>query len=209
MNFCSLNFFIMSIFMIGSDKNINQILLDNISLISKIINTICIKKSVNLTEDEKEDIFQNVCVNLLSGGIANFRGECKFETYLFSIIFNEIKNYLRKIHNNVSIHQRSALYDTNGDAEGISLEEKLSINEDILGDIIKDELYRDIFEIAASLKKIDYLIFKLYFIDDKTQKEVAEMCKRSQATISERIVYIQRIIRSEIIKRYGNIRDFM
>ncbi|HOK02543.1 MAG TPA: sigma-70 family RNA polymerase sigma factor [Spirochaetota bacterium] len=195
--------------MIGSDKNINQILLDNISLISKIINTICIKKSVNLTEDEKEDIFQNVCVNLLSGGIANFRGECKFETYLFSIIFNEIKNYLRKIHNNVSIHQRSALYDTNGDAEGISLEEKLSINEDILGDIIKDELYRDIFEIAASLKKIDYLIFKLYFIDDKTQKEVAEMCKRSQATISERIVYIQRIIRSEIIKRYGNIRDFM
>lgn len=195
--------------MIGSDKNINQILLDNISLISKIINTICIKKSVNLTEDEKEDIFQNVCVNLLSGGIANFRGECKFETYLFSIIFNEIKNYLRKIHNNVSIHQRSALYDTNGDAEGISLEEKLSINEDILGDIIKDELYRDIFEIAASLKKIDYLIFKLYFIDNKTQKEVAEMCKRSQATISERIVYIQRIIRSEIIKRYGNIRDFM
>ncbi|HOV09652.1 MAG TPA: sigma-70 family RNA polymerase sigma factor [Spirochaetota bacterium] len=195
--------------MIGSDKNINQILLDNISLIFKIINTICIKKSVNLTEDEKEDIFQNVCVNLLSGGIANFRGECKFETYLFSIIFNEIKNYLRKIHNNVSIHQRSALYDTNGDAEGISLEEKLSINEDILGDIIKDELYRDIFEIAASLKKIDYLIFKLYFIDNKTQKEVAEMCKRSQATISERIVYIQRIIRSEIIKRYGNIRDFM
>jgi len=195
--------------MIGSDKNINQILLDNISLISKIINTICIKKSVNLTEDEKEDIFQNVCVNLLSGGIANFRGECKFETYLFSIIFNEIKNYLRKIHNNVSIHQRSALYDTNGDADGISLEEKLSINEDILGDIIKDELYRDIFEIAASLKKIDYLIFKLYFIDDKTQKEVAEMCKRSQAAISERIVYIQRIIRSEIIKRYGNIRDFM
>ena len=169
MNFCSLNFFIMSIFMIGSDKNINQILLDNISLIFKIINTICIKKSVNLTEDEKEDIFQNVCVNLLSGGIANFRGECKFETYLFSIIFNEIKNYLRKIHNNVSIHQRSALYDTNGDAEGISLEEKLSINEDILGDIIKDELYRDIFEIAASLKN-DYLIFKPYFIDNKTQR---------------------------------------
>jgi len=200
-------------------KNINSILRENIDLIRKIINSLSSGKDYNFSLDDKDDIFQIVCEKLLAGGIENFRGQSKFSTYLYVIIKNEVVNYYNK-HYNPKYFKEDKVSDFSFieqlESENLTEHEVLSMfnlrstieqwkfsSDNFAHKFELNELIGELLTTGNSLKGIDSLIFKWYFIDGKTQEEVAKLSKRSQATIAERITNIRKVVLQEIKKKYG------
>lgn len=122
-----------------------------------------------LSEEEREDIFQNIFLKLFSNDkkrIKMWQRKSKFSTYLYMITMNTALDYLK-----------SAGY--NKSKESQELETTLSDNS------FTD--FADIFSLKQAikqLKEIEQKVIELYYFQQLKEKEIAEQLEKSINTIS-------------------------
>ena len=71
--------------MIGN-KSKEELLKENFEYIDKSIRNVNNKYNYNLTDEDREDILQQICLKLYETGFDNFQWQCKVTTYIFKIV---------------------------------------------------------------------------------------------------------------------------
>ncbi len=186
--------------MIGN-KSKEELLKENFGYIKGIIKKLNSEENFRLSEEDMEDILQQICLKLYETGFDNFRGQCKVTTYIYKIVRNEMLTYVSKKNRTVvsiDICQQVEQYNSSIINNFIDYADQLVNNE--VAEIIKNAV--------NAMPDLQQLIFKLYFIDGLKQEDVAKMYKRSQATIAEHIANIRKSIKQEVEKKFkGFIKE--
>lgn len=160
-------------------------------------------KKYENTGVDLEDLVSIGTIGLIKGINTFHRGKnIKLATYASRCIDNEILMYLRKnkkTKTEVSI-DASLSYDSEGNE--LHLEDVLGTEDDIVTKSIEDEYDKKIMiEEIKRLNKRDrdilILRYGLFGVEEKTQKEVADMLGISQSYISR--------IEKKVIKRLKNV----
>ena len=160
-------------------------------------------KKYENTGVDLEDLVSIGTIGLIKGINTFHRGKnIKLATYASRCIDNEILMYLRKnkkTKTEVSI-DASLSYDSEGNE--LHLEDVLGTEDDIVTKSIEDEDDKKI--MIEEIKRLnkrdrDFLILRygLFGVEEKTQKEVADMLGISQSYISR--------IEKKVIKRLKNV----
>ena len=123
-------------------------------------------KSIRNQEDAK-DITQNVFVNVFSN-LKKFRKESSFQTWLYTIAINQVKNYWRNNKNRFVITESELkpLIEENAKKE-INLEESKQIVDDLISFLPLEQKQ----------------IFILYYITGHTCEEIAKILKTSASNV--------------------------
>lgn len=178
----------------------NRLLVEHLPHIEKFIRSFADKNNVYLSDSEIDDLTQDMCAKLLGGAIEKFKGNSKFSTFLYSVIRNFMFDYLKK---------RDRLTDTETEREDVQYHVGL-VTPDISSEIIdamsfeeQQEVIRDELD---SMKEDHRLIYKMYFEDQETQKDIARMMRKSQSTVSEHIENIRRRLQLALEKRYPEMK---
>ena len=160
-------------------------------------------KKYENTGVDLEDLVSIGTIGLIKGINTFHRGKKnKLETYASTCIDNEILMYLRKnkkTKTEVSI-DASLSYDSEGNE--LHLEDVLGTEDDIVTKSIEDEddkkiMIEEIKRLNKRDRDILILRYGLFGVEEKTQKEVADMLGISQSYISR--------IEKKVIKRLKNV----
>ena len=160
-------------------------------------------KKYENTGVDLEDLVSIGTIGLIKGINTFHRGKnIKLATYASRCIDNEILMYLRKnkkTKTEVSI-DASLSYDSEGNE--LHLEDVLGTEDDIVTKSIEDEddkkiMIEEIKRLNKRDRDILILRYGLFGVEEKTQKEVAEMLGISQSYISR--------IEKKVIKRLKNV----
>jgi RNA polymerase sigma-70 factor (ECF subfamily) len=196
------------------DKTPQQLLIEYIDFIRRTIFKIKISKNIKLDEDDINDIYQNVCVKLLDKGFANYSGKSKLETYLFKIIYNEVISYIEKKQKLfIESYEKLNLLDSSKNSQKIEechsnfIDYLSPVYEDTSNSIVFDDINAIIDDTVDTFDDKDKLIFKWYFLDKKSQTQIAKMVKLSQPTVYERIEKIKKQIIMAIKKKYPELEE--
>ena len=141
-----------------------QLINENKGIVYKVCNAYCHDKN------NKDDLAQEILYNLWKS-FHSFRTDLKFSTWMYRIALNVAISFYRK-------------------------EKKLKPHVEILDDVILfEEIEKDIHpednlmllhSFIDKLKEIDKSIILLY-LDDKSQKEIAEITGITESNVSTRI----------------------
>ena len=160
-------------------------------------------KKYENTGVDLEDLVSIGTIGLIKGINTFHRGKnIKLATYSSRCIDNEILMYLRKnkrTKTEVSI-DASLSYDQEGNE--LHLEDVLGTNDDIVTKGIEEEddkklMMEEIKKLSKRDRDIIVLRYGLFGVEEKTQKEVADMLGISQSYISR--------IEKKVIKRLKNV----
>lgn len=160
-------------------------------------------KKYENTGVDLEDLVSIGTIGLIKGINTFHRGKnIKLATYASRCIDNEILMYLRKnkkTKTEVSI-DASLSYDSEGNE--LHLEDVLGTEDDIVTKSIEDEddkkiMIKEIKRLNKRDRDILILRYGLFGVEEKTQKEVADMLGISQSYISR--------IEKKVIKRLKNV----
>ena len=160
-------------------------------------------KKYENTGVDLEDLVSIGTIGLIKGINTFHRGKnIKLATYASRCIDNEILMYLRKnkkTKTEVSI-DASLSYDSEGNE--LNLEDVLGTEDDIVTKSIEDEddkkiMIEEIKRLNKRDRDILILRYGLFGVEEKTQKEVADMLGISQSYISR--------IEKKVIKRLKNV----
>lgn len=163
-------------------------------------------KKYENTGVDLEDLVSIGTIGLIKGINTFHRGKnIKLATYASRCIDNEILMYLRKnkkTKTEVSI-DASLSYDSEGNE--LHLEDVLGTEDDIVTKSIEDEddkkiMIEEIKRLNKRDRDILILRYGLFGVEEKTQKEVADMLGISQSYISR--------IEKKVIKRLKNVVNF-
>ena len=117
-----------------------------------------ISRIYGLTEADREDLFQEILLNLWKG-YASFRNESKFSTWLYRIALNTCITAFRK---------KSRILGT------MSIEEKHHQIPDNTGNADYNEESRLLYQAIGKLDKLEKAIIILY-LEEKNYEEIAEI----------------------------------
>lgn len=180
------------------DQKANDILIEhNLRLV------VFLAKKYENTGVDLEDLVSIGTIGLIKGINTFHRGKnIKLATYASRCIDNEILMYLRKnkkTKTEVSI-DASLSYDSEGNE--LHLEDVLGTEDDIVTKSIEDEddkkiMIEEIKRLNKRDRDILILRYGLFGVEEKTQKEVADMLGISQSYISR--------IEKKVIKRLKNV----
>lgn len=195
---------------IMQDKTPQQILIEYLDYIKRTIYKINSVNNCGLTEHDINDILQDVCVKLLHKGIAQYKGNSKFETYLYKIIYNEINDYLNKKSREEIVDENKFLKDKDDDDVNSYIkffDYYLKVNIDYTNRIVINDIIHIIDDTLKTFDDKDILIFTWFFLCRKTQTQIATMLKLSQPTVFERIEKIRKIIITAIKEKYPTAEE--
>jgi RNA polymerase sigma factor (sigma-70 family) len=158
------------------NKNlINKMLEDDNSSVIEFIKLIepltwgVLYKYDQLSEDDREDLFQEIILKLFSKNkkrIRMWEGKSKFSTFLYKMAVNTILDYLK-----------SAGYNK-------------SKNNESIDNIVNTSHYTDFADIYSlkqaikSLKENEKQVIELFYFNQMKEKEIAEYLNKSINTIS-------------------------
>lgn len=132
-------------------------------------------RSIKNQEDAK-DITQNVFVNAFSN-LKKFRKESSFQTWLYTIAVNQVKNYWRNKKNRLVIAEselKSLI-----DEKGSRIRELADANKAFES----EELKQIVNDLISFLPLGQRQIFILYYISGQTCQEIAEILKTSSSNV--------------------------
>ncbi len=183
--------------------NYNKLLIENLPLVEKYTRKILRDMNAGYSEADVDDIQQDVFYKILKKGIEQFRGDSKFSSYIFMITRNAVVDYLKK-------RDRISPVDTDDEAVQGNTSMKVSdFTEMFINDMEMDEVLELVNAEVCSMKEDHRLIFKMYFVDQCTQKDIARMMRKSQSTISEHVETIRRALAQALEKRYPEMKKGM
>lgn len=194
------------------DKTPQQLLIEYHSFIKRTIKRINNRHNHGLTEDDIDDIFQIVCEKLLNKGFSNYKGLCKIETYIYKIIHNEIKTFIKIKEKEENITDIDSPQSIDKDAEEADdyfsrLDFLNKITIDYVDIIFRKDIINIIDDTLSTFDDRDKLIFKWYFLCKYSQVLIAKMLQLSQPTVYERIEKIKMRIIEAIKKKYPEVEE--
>ena len=181
----------------GNDEARNVLIERNLRLVAHVV------KKYSNTKVDQDDLISIGTIGLIKGiNTFNVDKGSKLSTYVSRCIDNEILMYLRKnkkTKTEVSI-DASLSYDSEGNE--LHLEDVLGTEDDIVTKSIEDEddkkiMIEEIKRLNKRDRDILILRYGLFGVEEKTQKEVADMLGISQSYISR--------IEKKVIKRLKNV----
>lgn len=200
---------IIMVLKIMDDKTPHQILIENIEYIHKLIQKINYQKNLKLCDEDIEDIFQNISIKLLDKGIAQFQGKSKFQTYLFTIVRNEVLEYVR-IHSKE--YSESKFKNDDNDDEDVAEQYRYLFSQhsgitiiDYVDLMVRKDIVHIIDTTLDTFDDKDKLIFTWYFLCKLTQNKIAHMIKLSQPSVAERIEKIRKRIIDAVMRKYPEL----
>jgi RNA polymerase sigma-70 factor (ECF subfamily) len=132
-------------------------------------------KSIRNQEDAK-DITQNVFINAFSN-LKKFRKESSFQTWLYTIATNQVKNYWRNKKNRFVIAESElkSLIEEKGN--------RIQELSDATMEFESEELKLIVDDLISFLPLEQKQIFILYYITGQTCQEIAEIFKTSASNV--------------------------
>jgi len=123
-------------------------------------------------EDLTQDVFMRAFRN-----IVRLREPDRFRSWLFTIAVNRVNDYLR--NKRVRSIFKSSNESTDFYPEAGSAPEQ----PEALEQILKEDFWRQIGQIAKKLSKMEREVFMLRFLDDLSIYDIAQVLKKSESTV--------------------------
>jgi len=123
-------------------------------------------------EDLTQDVFMRAFRN-----IVRLREPDRFRSWLFTIAVNRVNDYLR--NKRVRSIFKSSNESTDFYPEAGSAPEQ----PEALEQILKEDFWRQIGQIAKKLSKMEREVFMLRFLDDLSIYDIARILKKSESTV--------------------------
>lgn len=149
---------------------------------------------------EYEDMYGKVCVSFVDAYKRyDIEKGCSFTTLLYKCIDNDMQKFFYRLH---SVKAMSFNMVINGGSDGndLTIEDLLSDNIDYADTAINKALLANILKKIKELPEREQMIIKLRFINEKTEQQIANKFKISQAQVS--------IIIKNILKKIKNSNEF-
>lgn len=119
-------------------------------------------QNIDSAQDLAQDTFVSVWQN-----IANFRGEAKFENWIYRIATNKCLNHLKKEGKNIALDNHELIYSTNDPSK----------------EILKRELKENILTFMAQLPQQQRIVFELHFYKELTFENIAQLTGKALGTV--------------------------
>lgn len=119
----------------------------------------------------------------------------KFISYAYCCIINEINMYFRRNNrcyrstgHNLIYFGQSILNTNDGDLENITVSDRVDDTIDYEGEIV-EKMMADLVckKLLNRLSEQDKVIIKMYYLEEKTQKEISDFLGITQSAISRKI----------------------
>jgi RNA polymerase sigma-70 factor (ECF subfamily) len=156
---------------------------------------------ITRNREDAEEIAQDTFLKAFKS-MATFKGESKFSTWVYKIAYYGSLDYQKKKHRKVE-----------NDAVDISVVHNVSSLENILEDIDKKEREMVLKEAIQKLSAKDSMIVTLYYFEELTIKELAEITGISPEVLKVRLFRSRRqlanilhhMLEPEIIESYERL----
>ena len=150
-----------------------------------------VAKRILLDEDATEDVLQEAYIavykNLTDYKTGNLQG------WIDTIVANRAKNYLRR---------KNPILFTDMETEENPVvefeEEKIEFRPDVKVDY--NETQRLILEIVDNLSPEQRISVMLFYFEEKSVKEIAEICECSENTVKSRLNYARKKIKEDVLE---------
>ena len=150
-----------------------------------------VAKRILLDEDATEDVLQEAYI-----AVFNHLAEYKtgnLQGWIDTIVANRAKNYLRR-KNPIFFSEMETEENPVVEFE----EEKIEFRPDEKVDY--DETQRLILEIVDNLSPEQRLSVMLFYFEEKSVKEIAELCECSENTVKSRLNYARKKIKEDVLE---------
>jgi RNA polymerase sigma-70 factor (ECF subfamily) len=134
--------------------------------------------------DQAQEIFIKVFQNL-----RKFRERSRFSTWLYRIAYNHCIDYLRGSHRKLNMVNLDQIPDTVGEPD-----DPLEIEQD----------ERALIEVLRELNSSDQLLVMLYYYENQSVREIAEITGLSESNVKMRMFRLRKKIRQELIVNFEN-----
>jgi RNA polymerase sigma-70 factor, ECF subfamily len=158
-----------------------QLVKENKGIVYKVCNAYCHDK------DNRDDLAQEILYNLWKSFLS-FRTDLKFSTWMYRIALNVAISFYRKGKKTKPHFQ---IYDD------------MALFEEDEKDIYAQDNLKLLRKFIDELKEIDKSIILLY-LDDKSQKEIAEITGITESNVSTRINRIKYKLKSNFLTNQNN-----
>lgn len=163
-------------------NSIDTIITKYHTVIPKYIRSLNCKYDNILSDDDIDDVVQNVYIKLMSSALAKYRGECSLKNYILYYVARSVFLDTAKEKTKIVI-VRNIKKDENDDSNGeFEIRDDRNNPETVF---LGDELKKIIDEGLNNLSQKEKIIFIMIEYDSLTQQQVAQKLKISQPTVSE------------------------
>jgi RNA polymerase sigma-70 factor (ECF subfamily) len=125
---------------------------------------------------DAEDLTQDVFIRAYRN-IFRLREPDRFRGWLFTIAVNRINDYLR------NKRVRSIFKSSDENTDFYSEASDFQEHPEALDQVLKEDFWRQIEQIANKLSKMEREVFMLRFLDGLSITEIAQVLKKSESTI--------------------------
>ena len=150
-----------------------------------------VAKRILLDEDATEDVLQESYIAVYNH-LADYKTG-NLQGWIDTIVANRAKNYLRR---------KNPIYFSEMETEENPVvefeEEKIEFRPDEKIDY--DETQRLILEIVDNLSPEQRISVMLFYFEEKTVKEIAEICECSENTVKSRLNYARKKIKEDVLE---------
>ena len=158
-----------------------QLINENKGIVYKVCNAYCRNK------DNKDDLAQEILYNLWKS-FHSFRTDLKFSTWMYRIALNVAISFYRK-------EKKSESH--------VEIYDDVTVFKENEKDIHSEDNLLLLHSFIDKLKEIDKSIILLY-LDDKSQKEIAEITGITESNVSTRINRIKYKLKSNFLTNQNN-----
>ncbi len=144
--------------------------------------------------EEAEEAVQDAFIRV-HANIDSFRGDAKFSTWLYKILYNLCYTRLRKKKTFVDISVVEDRYeDRLLNSAGCAADMKILEDKDII-----EKVAEALLELSERYKTVMHL----YYIEDFTVEKIARIMKISRNSVKVRLYRGRALLRDIVVKRYG------
>ncbi|MGP4062926.1 sigma-70 family RNA polymerase sigma factor [Halobacillus sp. H74] len=138
-------------------------------------------KDKSIAEDLTQEIFVKCYKNLHT-----YNGQSKIKTWLWRITINHCKDYLKSWYKRkVIISEEKVMGVENNHS---------STEEEVMQDFVDGELVSTIMDLPTKYREVIYL----YYYEDLTTREIAQVIKKSENTIKTRLKRAKVILKEQL-----------
>jgi RNA polymerase sigma-70 factor (ECF subfamily) len=125
---------------------------------------------------DAEDLTQDVFIRAYRS-ISRLREPERFRSWLYTIAVNRVNDYLRKKR------VRSIFKSSDEGTDIRPVADQLEEPPEALEQVLKEDFWRQVGQIAKKLSKMEREVFMLRFFDNLNINEIAQILKKSDSTV--------------------------
>ena len=143
-----------------------------------------VRRRVNNVEDAQDIVSETFMA--VATSLKNFdQSKGNFKTRLLQIAYYKFSNHLRGVYEVLE--------------EDLDENSQYSYEDDVVTKITNKQCYEEILSFATMLPERQSSLFFLKYVEELSNKEIAEVCKLSQKTVSSTLSFIHQKIEKHLV----------